>query len=190
VNQEPLYLGLKLYELLTLTGIVFGPIVAVLITLWVDNRRRDRDQKLLVLRMLITTRHLPADPAYQVAINLIPVEFNNKRAVMDAHKEFVEAVAVQLDGKNDPVIRQNWETKSTRLVYAVARSLKFDLRETDLQTKGYASGGWTQREDLLMDSQRAMRDVATNLLLQSRLLANAKLTPAERQFLGMEGDEN
>src|SRR3546814_5318903 len=48
-------------EILTLIAVIVGPIVAVVITLWVDGRRRDREQKIIVLRLLLATRHIPAD---------------------------------------------------------------------------------------------------------------------------------
>ena len=177
--------GIKLYELLTLVGLVSGPVVAVIITLWVDGRRRAREQRLTVLRMLISTRHLPADPAFQVAINLIPVEFSGDDAVMAAYREFLEAVAARLDGINDQAIILKTSTKIVRLVFEIARALSFSIRETDLQTSGYASDGWVKRDNLLLDSQKAMRDVASVMLLQSRLMAGATLTTEERKLLNL-----
>jgi hypothetical protein len=185
MGTEQLYFGLELYELLTLVGIIIGPIVAVMITLWVDGRRRDRDQKLTVLRMLLTTRHVPADPAYQVAVNLIPAEFGKSRPVMEAYKEFTDAVSVQLDGVNDEMILRNTGTKSTRLIYEIARELNFDIRETDIQTRGYVSKGWADRENTAVDSQRAMRDIANILTIQTRLLANQPLSENERRYIGI-----
>lgn len=182
---ETLYMGMQLYELLTLFGIVIGPIVAVIITLWVDGRRRDRDQKLTVLRMLLTTRHVLADPAYQVAVNLIPAEFGKSRPVMEAYKEFTDAVSVQLDGINDEMIIRNTATKSTRLIYEIARHLKFDIRETDIQARGYLSRGWVERENTAIDSQRAMRDIANILAIQTRLLANQSLSEEEKRYIGV-----
>src|SRR3546814_20385923 len=77
-------------EILTLIAVIVGPIVAVVITLWVDGRRRDREQKIIVLRLLLATRHIPADTSFLTAINLIPVEFNARRDVMQDYNEFIE----------------------------------------------------------------------------------------------------
>jgi hypothetical protein len=79
-------------EWLTLAAIVFGPIAAVGITLWIEGRRRRRETRLTVLRQLMATRHLPADPMYSTAVNLIPVEFNDERDVMAAYKAYQEAI--------------------------------------------------------------------------------------------------
>ena len=186
MQDEPLYWGLKTYEWLTLVAIVVGPILAILVSKLSSDRDKVRDQRLHVLRMLIATHHLPSDPGYQVAINLIPVEFRGCSAVITAHREFIQSVYRKLDGVNDEEIQRDWGIKSIRLVHEVAKVLKFDLRETDLQTISYSSGGWSERERVLIDSQKAMRDVANLLHVQSRLLAQAELTDVERNYLGLQ----
>lgn len=158
-------------EILTLVAVIVGPIAAVAITLWVDGRRRDREQKIFVLRLLLATRHLPADPSFLAAINLIPVEFNERPEVIKAYNEFIEATRPRLDGVNDDAILRNSSTKLTRLIFEVSRSLGFKLRETDIQTSAYASEGWIKRDNLAQDSQQAMRDIANILWLQTRLLS-------------------
>ena len=187
---EALYWGLKFGELITTIGLILGPVVAVGLTLWIESRRRVREQQLTLLRMLIATHHLPSDPSYQIAINLIPIEFRGRQAVMTAHKEFIESVARQPDGVNDEKIFRDWGVKSVRLVHEVAKALKYDLRETDLQTAPYSSKGWADRDAILLDSQRAMRDIANMLMLQSRLLANVPLEPAERKLIGLHEVED
>jgi hypothetical protein len=189
VEHTPLFWGLKAYEWITLAAILIGPLLAVVVTIWSSNRDKVKDQRLQVLRMLIATHHLPSDPAYQVAINLIPIEFRGCGGVLKAHSEFIASVTRKLDGVNDDVIRSDWGIKSVRLVHEVAKALKYDLRETDLQTSPYSSTGWGERERVLMDSQKAMRDIADILALQSRQLAGANLTPQERKFLGLEDEK-
>lgn len=171
MQQQAIYFGLQFYELLTLIGIVAGPIVAVLVTLWVDGRRRDREQKIVVFRHLLATRHLPADPGFLAAINLIPVEFNSHESVLTAYNEFIDASRARLDGVNDAAIQQNMNTKLTRLIFQVSQSLGFKIRETDIQTTAYASEGWIKRDALLQDSQQAMREVANALWLQTRMMS-------------------
>jgi hypothetical protein len=73
---------MHLNDWLTLAAILLGPIVAVAITLWIEGRRRQRDTRMIVLRQLMATRHLPGDPMYSAAVNLIPVEFNDEAEVM------------------------------------------------------------------------------------------------------------
>lgn len=181
----PAILGLQPYEWLTLLGICLGPIIAVLISFWIESRRKDREQKLIILRVLMTTRHLVGDPSYSAAINLIPVEFAGKSAVQNAYKEFIDAASTQVNDENREQISKTTAIKQTRLVYAVAKSMRFNIAETDIQTSAYAADSWITRDNIAMDSQKAMRDIATILLLQARLLVHAPLTPDERTFLGL-----
>lgn len=173
-------------ELITLLAIVVGPVIAVIITLWIEGRRRDREQKLIVLRLLISTRHLPSDPGYGVAINLIPVEFSGSPRVMHAYKEFIEASSVKTTPETAESAAKTTATKNVRLIYEVARSLGFDIRETDIEYGAYASQGWVTRDTLLQDSQRATRDLVNILILQTRLMANAPLNDHERALLGAD----
>jgi hypothetical protein len=184
-KPEDLYFGLKFYELLTLIGVILAPVIAVLVSLWIDGCRKEREQKLSILRMLIATRHLPADPSFFTAVNLIPIEFSNNRDVMTAYRDFMNAVAAEVIDDNAQKVGENTALKTVRLIYQVAKDLGFPLRETDLQTDGYVSRGFGTRDGLLLDSQRAMRDIATHLMLQTRLLANAPLGPEERRYLGL-----
>lgn len=87
---------MTLNEILTLVGVVASPVVAVGITLWIEGRRRDRDGKMIVVRALLATRHLPGDSNYSTAINLIPAEFHNKATVMAAYKEYHRKSAARI----------------------------------------------------------------------------------------------
>jgi hypothetical protein len=102
---------------------------------------------------------------------------------MDAYKDFLQAVSSRLDGTNDEIILRNSGTKTVRLIYEIARSLKFNIRETDLQTNAYASDGWVVRDRLQMDAQQASRDLVNVLLIQSRLMAGSQLSAEERAIL-------
>lgn len=83
---------MTLNDWLTLAAIIVGPLVAVGITLWIEARRRERDSRVIVLRQLMVSRHLPGDPLYSAAVNLVPVEFNYDPGVMAAYKEYQEAI--------------------------------------------------------------------------------------------------
>ena len=163
------WLGLQPYELLTLLGIVIGPIAAVLITLWADARRRDRDQRTQVVRMLLNTRRLPADPVYSVAINLIPVEFQRHRKVMVAWRAYIEAVRYRPTPENRETHEKRVNGKQTALLFQMMRSLGINVTETDLEADGYVSEGFVWRDNLYLDSLTAARETADALKRQNEL---------------------
>jgi hypothetical protein len=175
---------MKLYEWLTLFAIVVGPIIAVAITLWIEDRRKRQDAKLLILRMLLTTRDLPSDPGFQVGIKLVPVEFNDCDEVLAAHREFLSASSVDIEGKTEEQVRtitSNTSIKLTRLIFEMTKAAGLNIRETDIQSGTFGTRGFVLRELLLQDSQRAMRDIANILLAQTRLMSGE---PPE-QVLGL-----
>ena len=158
---------------ITVAGIVIGPIAAVGITLWIEGRRKKHDAKLTTLRLLLASRDFPSDPSYQVAIKLIPIEFNDCSSVLAAHREFLEAANIDTDGFSDEKLKaasDNISIKVTRLLFEMAKASGLRIRETDIQTGAFGSRGFFYRDALLQDSQKAMRDVANILWMQTRML--------------------
>lgn len=176
---------MKTTEIINLAAIVIGPIVAVLISVWLTSRQQRRDQKLIVLRMLLSTRHLPADPGFSVAINLVPVEFGDSKQVVAAYREFIQAVQNPASSAEDVPALQSTAAKTTKLIFEITRDLGFDIRESDIQHAGYAASGWIERDNLLLDSQRAMTRTANALWLQTRIMLGLELTDIEKQAVGM-----
>ncbi len=166
-------------------AVLIGPIASVIITLWHQGRKQARDQKIMVLRMLLSTRHLPSDPGFSVAINLIPVEFGRSKAVMGAYKDFIEAVQSPAAAAPDAPPLQSTGTKTTKLIFEIARELGFDIRETDIQHAGYAAAGWIERDNIILESQRAMVRTANALWLQLRVSMGLPLTENEKQAVGL-----
>ena len=158
---------------INIAAIVIGPIVAVAITLWIEGRRKSHDAKLTTLRLLLASRDFPSDPSYQVAIKLVPVEFNDCPAVLSAHREFLEAANVDTEGFSEDRVKAASERtaiKVTRLLFEMSKAAGLNIRETDIQTGGFGSRGFFYRDNLVQDSQRAMRDIANILWMQTRML--------------------
>ena len=148
---------MTLNEWLTLAGIVFSPIVAVLISLWIDGRRRDRDGKMVVVRALMATRHLPGDSNYSTAINLLPVEFANSPPVMVAYKEYHRCIRREAPQtpEGQAIVNSEIATAQTKLLSAVLSAVGMKVSEADLAVEGYAAGGFIARDNLYLDSLRA-----------------------------------
>jgi hypothetical protein len=156
---------------------IFVTVLATLTTLIVQARQQDRDRRMNVLRQLLATRALPADPAYVAAVNLVPVEFNKVRTVMEAWKAYIDCVRMQPTPGNEIVLNEQARTKQTKLISAIMASLRLDFSEADIQADAYVSDGFIKRETLVIESLRAnvvgaqaMHDVADALRAQTALL--------------------
>jgi hypothetical protein len=161
---------MTLNEKLTLIAIVLGPIIAVGITLWIEARRRVRERRLYVLRMLLTTRHLPADPQYNAAINLIPIEFNNQPKVMAAWRLYGERVNQHPTTEQQVDHQKRITAAQSGIIFEAMRSAGLsNLSEGDIQTQAYVSQGFVDRDTIYIESLRALPQIAATLEQQRAL---------------------
>jgi hypothetical protein len=157
-------------EWLTLCAIFTGPIAAVAITLWIENRRQVRDRRLYVTRMLLMTRHMPADPQYNAAINLIPIEFNDRPKVMEAWRLFHERVNETADDAQKGNHQKRLTAAQSGLIFQVIKCAGLaNLSEGDIQTQANISQGFVDRDQLYLESLRAMPAIAATMEKQREL---------------------
>jgi hypothetical protein len=159
-------------EWLTLLAIVLGPVWAVLITLWVEKGRRVRERRMYVVRMLIMTRHMVADPQYSAAINLIPVEFNDQEKVMTAWRTYSERVRVppSADSAHDVERQRRITVAQSGLIFEVLRTVGLkNQSEGDIQSQAYISQGFIDRDKVYLDSLRALPAIAATMEKQREL---------------------
>jgi hypothetical protein len=156
-TSQAIFLGITLKDAITA---ILIPIVAVMTTLLLQDLQQKRERRMQILRMLMSTRHLPADPHYNAAINLIPVEFNKERAIMAAWRAYIEQVRFRPARENQQAHEQQNAVKQTKLITAIMRKMGLKHSEAEVQSDAYASSGFVWRDDLYLDSLKAQRDAA------------------------------
>ena len=173
-DATPIFVGLKLYELLTLAGVIVGPITAVAISLWAEHRRRQREARTTILKMLLNTRGMPSDAAWSIAINMIPIEFNGHKAVVQAWRDYIECVRYRPTDENRSAHDGNLNAKQTTLIHKIMVALGIGLSESDIQTESYIAEGYLRRDNLYLDSLAATRDIANHLKSQTDILRGSQ----------------
>ena len=150
---------------LTLAAIFMSPIAAVAISLVFESRRRKRDGRMLILRQILITRHLPGDPSYSAAINLVPAEFNDNANVMGAYKTYQVAINSAASDQLEVIARLNMSVRAaqTKLIFAMMRSLKLKASEADIPLEAYAAKGMIERDNLYLESLRSQKRIADAL---------------------------
>ena len=117
-------------EIINIAAIIIGPISAVWITLWWQQRKEKRDAK----RRLFTTlmahrRKIPPPIEWVNALNVIDVIFADVPEVVQLWHKYYEHLA-------NPPANQNFETREHTyilLLSAMARSLGYKrLEQTDI----------------------------------------------------------
>ena len=154
-------------NVIMILAVISGPIAAVLITLWSQKKSAIRERQLMTLRMLLNTRHLPSDPSYSAAVNMVPLEFNKQAKVMSAWKRYIEVVHTYPTAENRNRHDQEIDASQTNMIYEILQHLGYDISETDLQTSAYASQGFAELTALGVRSQVAMVRIANALEAQN-----------------------
>lgn len=98
---------------------------------------------------------------------MTPIDFNSVMSVMSAHKAYIEQITYQPTPENIAAHEKQIITKQTKLIFEMAKHLKYDLSETDIQTTAYAAGGFVQRDNLMLRAWEAWPRIADALESQS-----------------------
>jgi hypothetical protein len=157
------------YSWLTLLAIILGPVFAVAITLAMERKRETEGRRLHILRMLLATRHMPADAQYNIAINLIPAEFNDQKEVMEEWRKYHALVRQHPDEQSQPDHIKRMTVAQSALIFQVMRSVGLKMSEGDIQTEAYVSQGFLYRDALYLASLKAMPEIAETLKDQRKL---------------------
>lgn len=156
---DTLYFGLRLYELLTLVGIVLGPIFAVAITLITESYRTQREAKRTILHTLLTTRGRYADPGFSWAIRAAHLEFARSPKVRAVLEAYLNQVRIRpTSGAEEPHHRES----SRREGVLISEMLK-DLGYAGLtseQIESYTAQGLVDRELIFQYALEAMPHLA------------------------------
>lgn len=123
--------------------------------------------------MILTTRRLPSDPAYLMAINLIEVEFNDCADVMKARREYMELVTKEVSDDRRLDHEQRVRAKQATMIVGMMKAVGLKASESEILTDAYVSQGFVDRDNLYIDSLTAMREVAEALKLSNWLLAKS-----------------
>lgn len=170
-SADHLFLGLKLFEWLTLCGVFAGPFFAILTTRWLEERRRTYDSRLQIIRAILTTRRFGGDGTYLAAVNLIEIEFNDCAAVMTARDAYLKMVFEKPAPEREEDHLQRTAVKQAELIHEMMKAVGLKTKIGSIMTDAYVSEGFVKRDAIYLDSLVAMRDVASALQESNRLMS-------------------
>lgn len=153
---------------LTILAIFAGPIVAVQLTRYLDDRREVRDRKLQIFKTLMATRSYSVSWPHVEALNRIDLEFSKRRpqerAVLEAWKEYFDLLC------NQTISPEQWSVKRVdllvELLHRMAVVLDYDFDKTQIKNSSYspiAHGNLESQHD-------ALRQGAIDLLSGKRAI--------------------
>lgn len=134
----------------TIIAVVVGPVLAVAVTRYLDDKRADKARKYDIYRTLMRTRKLPIHADHVAALNLIEVEFIRYPKVLATWKDYIANL-----GEDPPPIEQKDQYDAAfkrrdsllaRLISEVALALKIPVQQLDILAGNYVPKGWYDDE--------------------------------------------
>jgi len=145
----------------TIVAVLLGPILAVLVTRFVDERRLKHTRRMEVFRTLMRTRRMRLTPEHVGAINLVEIEFDGESPVLDAWKAYWGHLhqTVPTDQAQQRQFFQDQDGLLTRLLHAIAKSLGFKIEQLDIFQGGYVPQGWLNDEQTARELRALTLDI-------------------------------
>ena len=148
-------LPIKVMDILTLSAIIFGPIIGIYVSKHTDKRHQKIDRRLEIFKVLMRTRNSNLSPEHVGALNLIEIEFYKEDRVLKALEDYFQ----HLNDYND-ANAQRWTLRRpqlfTRLLSEIAKSLGYEIEQLQILGGGYAPQGWIDLENRQIEFQKGM----------------------------------
>ncbi|HEV7341586.1 MAG TPA: DUF6680 family protein [Sphingopyxis sp.] len=170
MSDQTLLLGLKLYEILTLIGIILGPIAAVIITLWAQKRSEKKQRRIEVLRTLWDTHYDASQPEYSRVIRMVPIEFNDENAVMTAWRRYMRNVDTRPSPEGAAAHEKEFADAKNDLIASVAKAVGINVTDRDIRDSVYIATSYTNRIKQTNDAEMAQIRIANALEQQTQIL--------------------
>jgi hypothetical protein len=111
-------------------AILLSPVIAVGISLYIQHRREQRNQKLWIFNTLMATRHSPITDENVRALNMIDVVFHDSPRVRELWREYFEMLNNQ--GLNNALGFERRQRKNLEMITEMAKVLGYGKAITHL----------------------------------------------------------
>lgn len=125
---------------LMIAAVLSGPIIAVRLTRYLDNKKEIRDRKIGIFKTLMATRAYNVSMNHVEALNRIDLEFDSNsskdKAVIEAWKEYLDLL------NNNSLPIEQWVVKRVdlmvELLHKMAQVLDYDFDKTHIKNSSYS----------------------------------------------------
>lgn len=111
-------------------AILLSPLIAVLVTVYLQNRREKRNQKLWIFNTLIATRHSPIADENVRALNMIDVAYHDSSCVRELWHEYFDMLGNE--GLNNPNGWGQRQKKNLEMITEMAKVVGYRTAITHL----------------------------------------------------------
>ena len=131
---------MKLSEWIMIFAVLLGPVIAIQLTRYLDNKKEIRQRKLDLFRTLMATRAYNISWDHVSALNRIDLEFDSR---IPEEKEVLNSWKSYLDLLGDKAITgEPWTIKRVdlfvELLHKMANVLDYDFDKTHIKNSAYS----------------------------------------------------
>ncbi len=154
----------KITDIVMILAVLIGPIIAVQLTRYLDNKKEQHERKLQVFKTLMETRAYNVSWNHVAALNRIDVEFYKDKKVLAAWKEYLDLLGIKGMETN------LWVSKRIdlfiELLYTMGQSLNYDFDKTHIKNSSYSpiAHGTFNDEQQVKDDLKLIRENALKML--------------------------
>jgi hypothetical protein len=170
-----------------------GPIAAVAITLWYQERSAWKSSRRSLFVSMMRTRRHPTNAEFVGALNLVPVYFYSKKAVMQRYNElmaiFDDTMWLQAEARARLVEKADLHV--AYLLSEMSKAVGTPVEQLQVLRGAYAPQGWQDEEQ----AQKRLREALTAIAVGNAVLpvavipAPPSLTQAEAAATPEDGEQ-
>ncbi len=176
---------MELNDWLIIAAIIIGPILAIQIQKFIEDKKEKRERKMQIFKTLMATRATPLSPLHVEALNMIDIEFYDDKRVREKRKLLLDNFANYPQDPKDPEYQTKLHLCADRsnellvdLLYEMAKTLGYDFDKVHLKRGAYIPKG---HADVILDQEFIRRSLVG--------LFSGKL-PIPIKIIGTEEEEN
>ncbi len=156
-------------DAINIIAVLLSPLIAVLVTVYLQDRREKRNHKMWIFRTLISTRHAPISDENVRALNTIDVVFHDCPRVRELWHEYFDMLANK--GLDNELGWNQRQKKNIELITEIAKALGYGhaITHLDVDRIYYPVGLGAQ-------SQRS-EDIANELLRVLKASGGLNVSP-------------
>jgi hypothetical protein len=187
--NEVVKLGITISDWLMMLAVVLGPILAVQIQKFIERKSESKNNKLKVFQSLMTTRASTLAYQHVSALNMVGLEFNEKKysKVVNAWKTYLDHLSSY--PKDDSNMQKVWSEKRddqlSDLLYEMGISLNFDFDKVHIKKAGYFPQAYVDQE---MQNNFIRRELTEILLGNKSIPMSVVEFPTDNEALESQKD--